>query len=531
MIANAKRKLGPGKRYERLRLIEQMDPEENYHEIWALDLLYEFPWDLDIGNWLAFYNTITPPDDARMLARTGEMVHNTQRRLDQMASLMWEMNRNGFAHPRGKAAVRQMNRIHKNSVKHVNAGGGQWDITNDQYLYVLATTMLTPQRWLDRYGWRPVSPRERRAAVLFIRDFGQHMGLNNIPETYEEFERFHDEYEARHVVYTPEAARLWQATRGRLADRLVGWLPPRPRRWCAPVAKRVLPVLLSDAQRRAFGLRTPSAPWRGAVRMGLRARAQYVRLSGPRTEPATPDRLPTWTYPAGEYEIAQVGPAHSVRQAGEVKTRPGGGLAARIAGLSGAERLHRLVEIVRAEVAAVLEHADPGALRRDQAFSELGFSSLAAVQLRNRLNEVTGLQLPATMVFDYPTPEALARSIGDRLESDRPGDGTESRIRAALATIPLDRLRAAGLLDALLDLAEYDDERAGQGESGTASPTELDNKRVGQGESGAGFPAEYDGKRVDQGDGGAGPADNPARAIDDLDTEDLIRMAFDEAAS
>jgi acyl carrier protein len=491
MIASANSTPGSGKRYERLRLIEQMDPEENYHEIWVLDLLYEFPWDLDIGNWLAFYNTITPPDDARMLARTGEMVYDTQRRLDHMASLMWEMNRNGFAHPRGKAAVRQMNRIHKNSVTHVNADGGHWDITNDQYLYVLATTMLTPQRWLDRYGWRPVSPQERRAAVLFIRDFGQHMGLKNIPETYEEFERFHDEYEATHVTYTREAARLWQATRGRLVDRLVGWLPPRLRRLCAPVAKRVLPVLLSDAQRRAFGLRTPSAPWREAVYMGLRARALYVRLSGPRTGPATSDRLPTWTYPAGEYEIAKVGPTHSVQQVDEAKTPPGGGLAARIAGLSGAERLHRLVEIVRAEVATVLERADSGAVRRDQAFSELGFSSLAAVQLRNRLNEVTGLQLPATLVFDYPTPEALARYLGDRLESDRPGDGPESLIRAALATIPLDRLRAAGLLDTLLDLAEFDDERAGQGERS---------------------------------------ADNPASAIDDLDTKDLIRMAFDEAS-
>lgn len=301
-----------GLRYQRLREIERMDPEVDYQKIWVLDLLYEFPWDLGIGNWLAFYNTLAPPDDARTLVRTGEMMVATQRRLDHMASLLWEMNRNGFANPRGKAAVRQMNRIHNNSVRHINTHGEQWTIANEQYVFVLATTMLTPQRWLDRYGWRPVSSHERRAASLFIQELGQHMGLHDIPKTYQEFERFHDEYEAAHFVYTPEAAQLWSLTQGKLIDMLTYWLPVRLHPIGRRIAKQALPALLSAAQRRAFGVPTPSRLLSAAVHTAIKTRSLYVQLSKPRTEPGAPDLLPTATYPAGDYEISKVGPEHSV---------------------------------------------------------------------------------------------------------------------------------------------------------------------------------------------------------------------------
>ena len=93
----------------------------------------------------------------------------------------------------------------------------------------------------------------------------------------------------------------------------------------------------------------------------------------------------------------------------------GSALQQQLADLSQAEREHSLLTLVRSHVAVVLGHHGPDAIDPQSAFKDLGFDSLAAVELRNQLNSATGLRLPATLVFDYPSSAGLAAFLAEEL--------------------------------------------------------------------------------------------------------------------
>ncbi|MFF7167901.1 SDR family NAD(P)-dependent oxidoreductase, partial [Streptomyces sp. NPDC008086] len=154
-------------------------------------------------------------------------------------------------------------------------------------------------------------------------------------------------------------------------------------------------------------------------------------------------------------------------QAGDDRAAADGtsGLLRQLAALGPDERTAALADVVRAQAADVLGHSGHGAVGADRSFQELGFDSLTAVELRNKLNAATGLRLPSTVVFDYPTPSALAGYLAGEITAgqqpataDGPVLADLERTKSAIAAIAADdeatRTRVASTLRELLRLAE-----------------------------------------------------------------------------
>jgi hypothetical protein len=278
-------------RYAALKYIQTLDPEKDAHQIVAVSSALDFAQDMEIALALAFFRTFAIPSIARILDETKQFEKFGQKRYDDTTILLAEFLENGLDSERGREAIRRMNQIHR-----------QYNISNDDYLYVLTTFIFEPIRWIDRYGWRPLDEKERLAAFYFWRRVGEMMGIRDIPNRYSELEAFNVRYEREKFCYTPEADRVSQAT----LKVLEGFLPRLP--GVGYLARECIYALCDVPLRRAVGFPDPNPLVQAAVEASLKARAFFLRHLG--QPPQEPERITTRrfaSYPNG-YRIAEVGP-------------------------------------------------------------------------------------------------------------------------------------------------------------------------------------------------------------------------------
>ncbi|MFF5498557.1 oxygenase MpaB family protein [Streptomyces aquilus] len=276
------------KRFERLQRIRRMDPYEDASEIYRLMAAYEFPWDFTRALELALYRTYAVPSIGRLLAETAELTDRTQKRYDDTSLLLDAVVEHGFGSEEGRTAVRRINQMHRG-----------YDITNDDMRYVLCTFVVMPRRWIDAYAWRRLSRHEIVASAVHYRTLGRHMGITDIPGTYEEFEDCLDAYEEAHFGWDEGARRVSDAT----LDLMASWYP-RP---LAPLLRTSTLALLDEPLLRAFRYPAPGAGTRALVRGAVRLRGRAVRLLPPRSAPHFARQ--NWEikgYPDG-YRLAELG--------------------------------------------------------------------------------------------------------------------------------------------------------------------------------------------------------------------------------
>jgi acyl transferase domain-containing protein len=135
-------------------------------------------------------------------------------------------------------------------------------------------------------------------------------------------------------------------------------------------------------------------------------------------------RLPTYAFQRTRHWVPVTGGSPSSEALGDRVEAFGSdapepidpSLTLRLAGVRGVERERVTLQFIRSEAASVLGHTGTGAIEGGQAFKELGFNSVTAVELRNRLVAATGLRLPPTLLFEHPTPQMLAEHVLEQLE-------------------------------------------------------------------------------------------------------------------
>lgn len=268
--------------------IMQLDPKDDCQEIVYLEGAYEYPWLVKKSLEFALFRTYAVPKSSRLLDRTGQFRQHGQRRYDDTSLLIAEITEHGYDSTRGLKAIKIMNRLH-----------GQYDISNEEMLYVLSTFAYEPIRWNTKFGWRKPTHHENLASYYFWVEVGKRMNIKNIPDTYEAFEQFNIDYEREHYAFDLANQRIANAT----IEIMQSWYPS----FLSPIIREVIYAMIDEPLRQAFGFPKGKQLLKWGATFGLTLVAKILRYMPPRTEPFSYTKSPNRSYPNG-YDLEKLGP-------------------------------------------------------------------------------------------------------------------------------------------------------------------------------------------------------------------------------
>lgn len=276
-------------RFNAFEKIQALDPEKDHWEIVRLSAFYEFPWDYARALELALFRTFASPSISAILAKSREFENRAQKRYDDTDLILSEILEHGVDSERGLAALKKMNFIHSH-----------FDISNEDYLYVLSTFVFVPERWVNKYGYRKLCENELRAGYKIWQEIGAAMGIQNIPPARKELEAFFDRYESEHFIPAPSNRAIATYTQ----NMLLGWFLPS---WLFFAGRPFVLAVMDERLIQAVGYNRPNILIQSTVDFAFGIRKQILKLLPRRTAPVLRTAFPrNETYPAG-YKIDELG--------------------------------------------------------------------------------------------------------------------------------------------------------------------------------------------------------------------------------
>ncbi len=244
------------RRYATLAHIEQLDPLRDDEQIARLLVTCEFPFDVLRATELAVIRTFGIPAIAKVLVKTGKFLEKPAQRKADTELLIRALVREGYRGAQGQKTLAAIREAHR-----------RLPSDTDEMRYVLGTFVFEPVRWLERFGWRPMSQREAQGAFTFWRNVGEELGIS-VPDTLEEFRTFYEDFERQEMVFDPANQALAIAVRE-------DFMRPVPRPF-KPLGRHMMHALIDERLRTACGL--PAAPkfLQAALEKALRARGSLA---------------------------------------------------------------------------------------------------------------------------------------------------------------------------------------------------------------------------------------------------------------